>query len=140
MIMRHVETLFCDDIRHEVGGKLTFIGVYSGVLFVPAFPLTLSKLCLSVRIVLPADTSFRVLRLSVIRDDEVLQEIALDEEPSEAQRKEPIQVTQFMLVFSPIRFDHPCTLRVRVQTEDGELHGLPLQIDSTPSPVNGDPK
>ena len=23
MITRHVETLFCDDIRHEVGGKLS---------------------------------------------------------------------------------------------------------------------
>jgi hypothetical protein len=47
MIARHVETLFCDDIRHEVGGKLSYIGVYSGGLFVRAFPVTLPKLCLA---------------------------------------------------------------------------------------------
>jgi hypothetical protein len=27
---RQVQTVFCDDIRHELGGKLSYIGVYSG--------------------------------------------------------------------------------------------------------------
>jgi hypothetical protein len=39
---RHIQTVFCDDIRHEVGGKHSYIGVYSGKLFVPTFPATLS--------------------------------------------------------------------------------------------------
>ena len=80
MIARHVETLFCDDIRHEMGGKLSFIGVYSDSLFVNAFPVTLPKLCLFVKVVIPADEPIRILNLRVLRDDEVLQEIALDEE------------------------------------------------------------
>jgi hypothetical protein len=147
MMTRHVETLFCDDIRHEVGGKLSFIGVYSGGLFVPAFPVTLSKLCLSVKIVTPAGEPLRVLNLRVMRDEEILQEIALNEEQlaaasdaaeemTEEQRKERLQMAQFMLVFSPIQFEDACTLRVRVQTEDGELRGMALKVDQAPPPAD----
>jgi hypothetical protein len=147
MITRHVETLFCDDIRREVGGKLSFVGVYSGGLFVPAFPVTLPKLCLSVKIVTPAHEPLQALNLRVLRDEETLQEIALNEEQladasdsaeemTEEQRKERVQMAQFMLVFSPIQFDGPCTLRVRVQTEDGELRGMALKVDQAQMPAD----
>jgi hypothetical protein len=37
-------TIFCDDIRQEVGGKISFVGVYSGTMFVHGeFPVTLPK-------------------------------------------------------------------------------------------------
>lgn len=147
MIPRHVETLFCDDIRHEVGGKLSFIGVYSGGLFVTAFPVTLPKLCLSVKIISPADEPLRELSLRISRDEETLQELALGEEQlaeasdstedmTEEQRKERIQMAQFMLVFSPIQFDGPCALQVRVQTEEGELHGMSLKVEQAPLPAD----
>lgn len=140
MITRHVETLFCDDIRHELGGKLSFIGVYSSGLFVPAFPATLPKLCLMVKIVTPSDEPLRSLNLRVLKDEECLQEIAVDEEQlaavsdstedmSDLQRKERVMMAQFMVVFSPIQFDGPCILRVRVQTENGELRGIALNVN-----------
>lgn len=146
MIPRHVETLFCDDIRHEIGGKLSYIGVYSGGLFVPAFPVTIPKLCLSVQVVTPADESLGSLTLRVLKDEGILQEIAIDEEQlaaasdsaedmTEEQRKERVQRAQFLLVFSPIQFDGPCTLRVRVQTGDGELRGMALKVDQLAPPA-----
>jgi hypothetical protein len=144
MITRHVETLFCDDIRHEVGGKLSFIGVYSGGLFVQAFPATLAKLCLSVKIVTPADEPLRSLKLRVLKDEDVLQEIVVDEgqlaaasdsaeDITEKLRKERVHVAQFMLVFSPIQFEGPCILRVRAQTEDSEHVGMALQVGQAPA-------
>lgn len=146
MIPRHVEALFCDDIRHEIGGKLSYIGVYSGGLFVPVFPVTLPKLCLSVKVVTPADEPLRSLTLHVLKDEGILQEIAIDEgqlaaasdsaeDMTEEQRKERVQRAQFLLVFSPIQFDGPCTLKVRVQTEDGELCGMALKVDQLPPPA-----
>jgi hypothetical protein len=37
-------TIFCDDVRQELGGKTSFIGVYSGMMLVHGeFPLTLPK-------------------------------------------------------------------------------------------------
>ncbi len=146
MITRHVETLFCDDIRHEMGGKLSYIGVYSGSLFVQAFPVTLAKLCLSVKIVTPADQPLRSLKLRVLKNEDVLQEIVVDEEQlaaasdltddsTEEPGKERVHVTQFMLVFSPIEFDGPCIFRVLAQTEDGEYSGIALQVDQAHPPT-----
>ncbi len=132
MIARYLETLFCDDIRHETGGKLSFIGVYSGELLVPAFPVALPKLCLFVNIVTPAEKPFRSLGLRVLKDGETMREIASDEEQlaafsdlaegmTEEQRKMHVLPNQVTVTFSPMQFDGSCTTRVRVRTEDGEL-------------------
>lgn len=43
---RVLHTIFCDDVRNEVGGKLSLMGCYSGELSVPSFPMTLPKLCM----------------------------------------------------------------------------------------------
>lgn len=144
MIARHVETLFCDDIRHEINGKISYIGVYSSQLFVPSFPATLPKLCLSVKTVIPADEPLQEFKLVVFKDDDALQEIELDKEQLaeasdsiEEKTEEKAMVAQFMLVFSPIQFDDPCTLRVRVQTESGELRGVALKVDQATSSQPG---
>ncbi len=144
MIVRHVETLFCDDIRHEINGKISFIGVYSSWLFVPSFPATLPKLCLSVKIVTPAEQPLQELKLVVFKDDDTLQEIELEKEQLaeasdsiEEKTEEKAMVAQFMLVFSPIQFDGPCTLRVCVQTESGELRGVALKVDQAKSSQPG---
>jgi|SRR5215510_10032118 len=43
-------TIFCDDIRSEVGGKTTFVGTYDGVLFIHGeFPFVLSKFGMAIR-------------------------------------------------------------------------------------------
>src|ERR1700730_6660205 len=41
-------SIFCDDIRQEIGGKLSFMGVYYGAMYVPQFPINLPKFCVNV--------------------------------------------------------------------------------------------
>jgi len=42
-------TIFCDDIRVEIGHKLTYVEVYGGRMLVHgAFPAAISKLCLGI--------------------------------------------------------------------------------------------
>ncbi len=146
MIARHIETLFCDDIRHETGGKLSFIGVYSGKLLVPAFPITLPKLCLFVNIVTLAKEPFRFLNLRVLKDAETVREIAFDKDQlaaisdlaegmTEEQRKTYVPSHQVIVTFSPMQFDDPCILRVSVLTEDSELRGIGLKVDQARPPV-----
>jgi hypothetical protein len=144
MIVRHVETLFCDDIRHEINGKLSYIGVYSGGLFVPAFPATLPKLCVSVKVVTPADEPLCSLTLRVLKDDEILQEIVFDEEQltpalgvfaelSDEERRLLVQMPQFLLEFIPLYLEKACTLRVRALADHEELRGVGLRIDQMPT-------
>lgn len=43
-------TIFCDDIRHELGGKVSYIGIYSGSInFSQPLPRTLSKFGFAIR-------------------------------------------------------------------------------------------
>jgi hypothetical protein len=42
-------TLVCDDVRQETTGKLIYIGVYHGIMYVQgSFPITLPRLCFSI--------------------------------------------------------------------------------------------
>lgn len=40
----HVESLFCDDIRQEVSGKKTYVGVYQACLILESMPARISML------------------------------------------------------------------------------------------------
>lgn len=42
---RYVHAIYCDDIRQEVGGKITLVGIYAGQCLVPSIPCALPKLC-----------------------------------------------------------------------------------------------
>lgn len=140
---RQVHTIFCDDIRHEVSGKLTYVGVYSGKMFVPAFPTTLPKLCLALNVVTASSNPFRKLILRVFKNEEVLAEANVSEselekyiEPAndelESERRDEVHIFHSALVFSPFNIDTPCKLRVRVETEDGEFRGVGLTIETSP--------
>ncbi len=148
---RHIQTVFCDDIRHELGGKLSFIGVYTGHLFVSTFPVTLPKLCLALTAITPAAQPFQKLDLRILKDDEVLAEASLDEAmlsgianaaadlDSEGDgKKSGVQVLNSLFVFSPFQIDAPCRLRIRAITESGELKGLPLMIAEALSDASTD--
>ncbi len=139
---RQIQTVFCDDIRHELGGKLSYIGVYSGMLFVPTFPATLSKLCVAMTVLTPADRPFAKLTVRLLKDEDVLVEGTLDDAqlsaavdlPTEdAMAKDRILALQSIIVFSPFVLEGPCTLRVRAETEEGELRGLGLRVEQAPA-------
>jgi hypothetical protein len=139
---RQIQTVFCDDIRHEVGGKLSYIGVYSGMLFVPTFPATLSKLCLAMNVLTPADRPFAKLTVRLLKDEDVLVEGTLDDAQlsaavdlptDDAMAKDRILALQSIIVFSPFVLEGPCTLRVRAETEEGELRGLGLRVEQAPA-------
>lgn len=42
-------TIICDDIRQEIGNKLTFVGTYQNLIIVSKLPYTFPKLCFFVQ-------------------------------------------------------------------------------------------
>lgn len=152
MIERHVETIFCDDIRQEISGKISYIGVYSSMLFVNAFPITLPKLCLSVKVVTPASNPLQSLKIRVLKDEEIMQEINIDEnvltKSAESAKEIPddddilrIKVFNSVLIFSPLELTSPCHITVRAFTEEGEMRGTALSVAQLPSDYkNSSPK
>ena len=49
---RAFHCLFCDDIRHEIGGKISLIGIYNqDIVFNASPPVTWPKLCIHLTII-----------------------------------------------------------------------------------------
>lgn len=137
---RNVFTIFSDDVRHEVGGKVSYIGVYSGKMMVQSFPAALPKLCLTIKITTPSNKPFQKLIAKIYKDQEVIAEgeiPALELQPKEESTEiDPsngkLRSTQMGFVFSPFMIDGPCFLRVRVENEGKELRGSGLRIEKAP--------
>lgn len=54
-------TIFCDDIREEVSGKITLVGVYAAAMYVQEIPSTLPQLCASLVIREKPDSASKVI-------------------------------------------------------------------------------
>ena len=48
-IPKHEFTMLCDDIRQELGGKTSIMGLYDHHIVVPQLPYTLPKICFYTR-------------------------------------------------------------------------------------------
>lgn len=68
---------FCDDIRQEVGNKLSIMGIYGANLIVPSFPTVLPKLCCVFNVRVPANAVPRHVAFKLLRGEEVIFEAEL---------------------------------------------------------------
>jgi hypothetical protein len=137
--MRYGYSIFCDDIRTEVGEKLSFIGVYNGILLLPSFPFILPKLCAHVSLVTSSSEPYRsiVLECRVPGDDAPLMEEQLDtvqlNEQSQigvADDKSPANViVGASLIFSPLRLRRAGLLRIQARIDGERVDIASLRID-----------
>lgn len=131
---RFLTAIFCDDIRQEVGSKLSFMGCYHGELIVPMSPVALPKLCLYATIWTPKDMPFKSLMLRVVQDDD--KELARLEIPEESLAEISLILDETAtrksistaIVFSPFAIEKPTSLRLMATTEEGEIIGPRLLI------------
>ena len=135
---RILTAIYCDDIRHEVGNKMSFMGCYQSELFVPAAPIGLPKLCVYATVLTPLKRPFKSLTLRVVLDEDT--ELARMEIPSEvlsnltdvldstATRKS----ISTALMFSPFFIEKASVLRIVADTEEGEIIGPRLLIKIAP--------
>lgn len=138
--MRYGYCIFCDDVRTEIGEKLSFIGVYSGVLMLPEFPFSLAKFCVHVNLITLATEPYRsiVLRCTAPGDRQPLLEERLDatqlsEQKDVMENAEasdiPINVVVgASLVFSPLRLRQPGLLTVSAIIDDKPAEIASLRV------------
>jgi hypothetical protein len=67
--------LYAEDVRQEVSGQTSFIGVFQGGLRVAAVPTNIPKLAVIANLWLPSSTVPQSIKLEVLRGQEVLQTI-----------------------------------------------------------------
>lgn len=135
---RFAHAIFCDDIRQELGGKFTFVGVYGANLLVPRFPTVLPKLCVVVNMATPSDQPFEALKFRVLKGDDTIAEgdfgniAKAADELSNASHERVMRVVTHA-IFSPFKVDASGLVRVQILTEDGEIEAGSLQIDQKPA-------
>lgn len=140
-------TIVCDDVRPEVGNKISMMGIYDQALIVGHFPVVIPKLCFVMKARTPADEPFQSLSFVVRRDGEALILAEMDIAQLENTREVPMivapdqddpdqtdkvrQVTAIMSL-APFALEKPCRLWFRAITESGELQGGSLAIGLAP--------
>jgi len=129
-------TIFCDDIREEVGGKRSFMGVYTGTLVIHGdFPVILPKFCMSVSLILERD-------IRKIEDYVLYVQLPGKEEhafEADVKMKDVVKsVTDGRLnesddgglriganiIISPLQIDEPGFIRVRANQSGGAIMKL----------------
>lgn len=140
--------IFCDDIRHELGNKVTLVGTYGADMFVPEFPVFVPRMGVSVRILRALGARKHPIVIRVGRNDGTT--IAEAVIPLSVDRKRVVQDGQdgptrstsiAGLSLPPMSFAGPCTIRVSVEVEGqtymaGKLHisKRPVQADQSSPP------
>lgn len=131
--------LFCDDIRLEVGNKVTIVGVYSSDMFLQEIPTFLPRLAVSIFAVTPFDQPVKVAQISVQRGDDVIlqAESTIEQAPAAPPSTEGHDaVTRGTLAWHlplpPMTIGSPCTLRAVVNLDGVEYIAAKLRIGVTP--------
>lgn len=121
----HGYTLFCEDVRHEVDGKITMVGVLGAEIVLQAdLPSTLPQLSVWVIFCEALNDSFDSLTIELALPGRSYEDAIIRAEfPSEQAQREPIlddvdadelrAVMNFQFKLGPIVIDQPGRIRVR---------------------------
>jgi len=136
--VRHIDIIYCDDIRTEIANKISLIGIYGGDMIVSSFPAVLPKLCIVITAVTDASDPFRKLSVKITKGekDEARADLFStgDVDVSAQSPKDIVgdggrlQQAQIHVVLSPFQIDSPMIIRVAVETERETLRGRALSI------------
>ena len=132
--------MFCDDIRVEVGNKLSFMGVYRGTIDVPEFPYVAPKLCIATYCSSPIENTFKSLRMKISLGDTLLHDEAIPVEfinqsfnevkSIAAGSSEPVEriIIGFNTMIAPLIIDRDSIIRVMVYSDEEEIVAGKIRI------------
>jgi hypothetical protein len=135
--------IFCDDIREEVRGKVSLIGVYSGVLTIAApLPILLPRFCIRVTYLeRPGESDEPVeIRVYLPHDDDVatvrqpldMGTLRKSVPPAPFEGSERFLTSVVHVELSPFPIQKAGLVRVRAYRGDLEVRLGSLEIQSQP--------
>lgn len=123
----YLHATFCDDVRQEVTGKMLYVGVYSGELISPDYPVLMPKLAVIAHYAYPFEdqpggSAAKAQSISLMLDDEELLELprfdGLATSPTGEEGSRGHLMT-FMMNMAPFQLSRPGRLRVKIKCVDG---------------------
>jgi hypothetical protein len=140
MTAAFMETIFCDDVRTEIGHKLSYMGVYGSNVLLREFPATLPKLCAVMSLHLPEDTNANVAVFSLLKDDEEVGRATVQIEDVRKAATPPREIDgarrltiRFIAQISPLKLDAPGRLKARADVDGTTVSGGTLLFEFLPA-------
>jgi len=115
-------SIFCDDIRHEINGKISLMGIYTGDMYVPNFPITLTKICSFFELHINPDSNSSEAIITVMKGTEKLNSLTmplLTQSNPEPRHGKPYAFKSFSggMEFPSMTFDGSTLLEVSIQID-----------------------
>lgn len=132
--------LYAEDVRQEITGQMSIIGVFQGGLRVPFVPINLPKLAIIANLRVPSEKAPTSLILEVHRRGEILQTVTPPPEFLQSVTKQPGarldegSTIQFVVGFAGFPVPAAGKLEVRA-TIDGvvlQANSLEITVDAVP--------
>lgn len=127
-----VHTLWCDDIRVELGNKPSFMGVFTGGLLLPSLPVVLPKLCMQTWVCSPLAHPINSVTVEIVRDDGmVVASVSAENRGSPADVMEDSTRRNLIvtMMVGPLEIPADCKwLMARATFADGAIDGPKLRI------------
>ncbi len=139
-----VHVVYCDDIRNEMGNKISLMGIYDSELVTQVFPVNLPKLCAQIMVKFPHNALPKsTLKIELLNGDESMGAFELDKKAlsqvvppksGEDVPKDEVSVNiQVNFVLSPLKLEKPSTLRVHCHADKKLYKGNALVLRSATS-------
>jgi hypothetical protein len=129
--------IFCDDIRLEIGGKASYMGIYGQDMVIAGTrPALLPKLSIAAHIQIPSEVEAAHLKVAVFRDQDGETEELITVE-GDIERPEGLAVSQNTFIQAivhlnavPFQITGDCDVKVRAYIDDAEckLGSLPIRF------------
>jgi hypothetical protein len=135
-----LSVIWCDDIRQELGNKLSFMGVYD-LLVVPSKPVVLPRLAAHITIHRPIDKPFTKCAFKVVKSDDetplAAGELDVPDGPPVPKKwqesGDPPKVSFFAigtLLANVVITEKTDWLMVEATVDDETLQSLKLRVDT----------
>ncbi len=133
---RNIFCMFADDIRHEVNGKISLIGMYQGGMNIgSSLPAVLPQLVITAYINTPVDHPFKEISIDLRLNEQVLQtlspppEAVQDMQDSTPPFADTRMITMMMVLkLQPFNVTEEGRLFVRAKIDGDVLEGNALRI------------
>lgn len=133
---RFVTAQFCDDIRQEIGNKVSLMGCYGHSMVLGLLPTVLPRFCAHIKVYTPINRPFTKLSVRLMREEEVLGEMQFPQETLAVEKPKTYHIdharwrtASAVITLSPFPIEKPCRLGVEADTEDGVLNGGSFWIE-----------
>lgn len=136
---RFAHAFFCDDIRYEVGNKVSLMGIYSKDLIFPTLPAFVGRLGVVLTIDTDINEPIETIKVLVEKDAETLIELTPEKLEQDYQstarlaehHDEPSRLSLNMhIMLSPMTIASACMLRVKVTIDGVEYMAGKIRVSA----------